>query len=114
MCAGWNSSVANIALTVQFVLLVAAYSGVVLSAQDNEEENVEDRQGKEASKCTDQSSAHHPCCCSFSVGVELLCHQDCQHSDHSQQRSSSSVGKAETSAHLCSFHTPVSLILSHR
>ena len=83
MCAGWNSSVGNIALTVQLILLVTACSRVVLSAQHNEKQNVEDRQGKEASECTDQSSAQHACDAweqsrlSFSVGVELLCHQDC-------------------------------------
>lgn len=68
---------ANIALTVQLVLLVTACPRVVLSAQDNEKENVEDRQSKEASEGTDQSSAHHPGYTLFSVGVELLCHQDC-------------------------------------
>lgn len=106
----------DVALTVNLVLLVAASSRVVLSAQDNEQEDVEDRQGEEASECTDQSSAQHAChawedALSFSVGVEQLCHQDCEHSDYCQQCSCCSVGKTETSTNLCSSSTIVTLTL---
>lgn len=112
MCAGGDCLVTHVVLTVQLVLLVAASSRVVPSAQDNEQEDVEDRQGEEASKCTDQSSAQHAChawedALSFSVGVEQLCHQDCKHSHYRQQCSCCSVGETEASTNLCSSSTVI-------